>query len=113
MIIKMFRNYKPFAFFGIIALLLALAALGFFLPVFEEFLLTGFVERFPTLIVCGFALIASIQSFFAGLILENLRAKDRRDFEMALVRNEAVFHNTQERSGEYAGGGSSRKGFKI
>ena len=42
--------------------------------------------RFPTLIVCGFVVIASILAFFAGAILTNLVQKDRRDFEMDLKR---------------------------
>jgi len=87
MIVKMFRNYRPQTFFCSIAFLFVLSANVFFWPVFIDFVHTGLVERFPTLIVCGFAAIASIQSFFAGLILENLREKDRRDFEMHLIQN--------------------------
>lgn len=83
---RLFRNYKPFAFFGCIALILALLSLGFFIPVFMEYLRTGLVPNMPTLIVCGFAAIAAIQSFFSGLILENIRQKDRQDFEMKLIQ---------------------------
>ena len=39
----------------------------------------------PTLIVCGFVMLAAIQSFFAGMILEVLAAKDKRDFEYRLI----------------------------
>ena len=83
---KLFRNYKPFAFFGALALLLALLSLGFFIPVFIEYLRTGLVPNMPTLVVCGFAAIAAIQAFFAGLILETINQKNRQDFEMELVR---------------------------
>lgn len=83
---KLFRNYKPFAFFGGMALLLALLALGFFIPVFVEYLQTGLVPNMPTLVVCGFASIAAIQAFFAGLILETINQKNRQDFEMELLR---------------------------
>lgn len=83
---KLFRNYKPFAFFGGIALLLALLALIFFIPVFVEYLRTGLVPNMPTLVVCGFATIAAILSFFSGLILETINQKNRHDFEMQLVR---------------------------
>lgn len=84
-IAKLFRNYKPFAFFGIIALLLMLVAVGFFIPVLVEFLQTGLVPKFPTLIACGFVAIAAIQSFFSGMILESIRHKNRQDFEMELI----------------------------
>lgn len=83
---KLFRSYKPFAFFGVIALLLVLLSLGFFIPVFVEYLHTGLVPNMPTLVVCGFAAIGAIQSFFSGLILETINQKNRQDFEMELVR---------------------------
>ena len=80
----MFRQYRPFAFFGLLALLLFLVAVVFFIPVGIEFMKTGLVPKFPTLIVCGFAALAAIQSLFAGLILHNFGMKDRRDFEFRL-----------------------------
>ena len=83
---KLFRIYKPFAFFGGAALLLALLSVGFFVPVFAEYLRTGLVRRIPTLVVCGFTAVAAIQSFFSGLILETIKQKNRQDFEMELVR---------------------------
>lgn len=82
---KLYKNNKPFAFFGIIALILALIAAIMFLPVFSEYLHTGQVRRFPTLIVSGFIAIAAILSFFSGLILETLHEKNRHDFEMRLI----------------------------
>ena len=80
-IFRLYRDYKPFGFFGIFALLLAAAAVIFVIPVIIEYMLTGLVLRFPTLIVCGFIGMAAIQSFFAGLILSNMAMKNRRDFE--------------------------------
>lgn len=84
-IVRLYKNYKPFAFFNSIAVVLTLLALGFFIPVFIEYLNTGLVERFPTLIVCGFVLITAIQSFFAGTILSTMAGKNRRDFEQTLI----------------------------
>ena len=85
-IAKLFRDYRPFAFFGAIALVLMLLSIGFFIPVLIEFIQTGLVPRFPTLIACGFVAIAAIQSFFSGMILESIRRKNRQDFEMELIR---------------------------
>ncbi|MGI6264843.1 MAG: glycosyltransferase family 2 protein [Acutalibacteraceae bacterium] len=82
---RLFRSYKPFAFFGLIALLLFLLAIGFFIPVLVEYFQTGMVARFPTLISCGFAAVAALQSLFAGLILNTMRQKDRQDFEARLI----------------------------
>ncbi len=78
---QLYKNYKPLQFFGAICLLLILAALILMIPIIAEYFDTGLVPRFPTLIVCGFLTLAGIQSFFAGMILDVLAAKDRRDFE--------------------------------
>jgi glycosyltransferase involved in cell wall biosynthesis len=80
-ILKLYKDYKPLGFFSFFALILSLLALIFMIPVFVEYWLTGLVLKFPTLIVCGFAIVAALQSFFAGLILHNLTLKNRRDFE--------------------------------
>lgn len=85
-IIRLYRDYKPFGFFGLIALILAAISIIFFVPVLLDFVATGMVDRFPTLIVCGFVMIASIQSFFAGLTLSHNVMNNRRDFEYRFVQ---------------------------
>ena len=85
-IFRLYRSYHPLGFFGIIALLLAVLSLLFFVPIVGEYVHTGLVDRFPTLIVCGFTMIAAIQSLFTGLTLDTLRKKDRQDFDMQLLR---------------------------
>lgn len=82
--VQLYKNYKPLSFFGAICLLLTLMALILMIPIISEYFDTGLVPRFPTLIVCGFLTLAGIQSFFAGMILDVLAAKDRRDFECRL-----------------------------
>lgn len=84
-ILRLFKNYKPLQFFSILALALAVISIIFFLPVFIDFLRTGLVERMPTLVVSGFAMLAAIQSLFAGLILATMNQKNRHDFEMQLI----------------------------
>ncbi len=84
--VQLYKNYKPLPFFGAICLLLILTALILMVPIIGEYFDTGLVPRFPTLIVCGFLTLAGIQSFFAGMILDVLAAKDRRDFEYRLNR---------------------------
>ena len=79
-IFRMFRQYRPFAFFGLLALLLFVIAVGFFIPVGIEYVETGLVPKFPTLIACGFAGLAALQSLFAGLILHNLGGEGSKGF---------------------------------
>ena len=92
-IARMYRNYKPFAFFGILALLLLVVSLLFFLPVLFEYFATGLVPRFPTLIVCMFALMAALQLFVAGLILSTLQERDKRRFEFQLQQVSDQYRN--------------------
>lgn len=80
-IVQLFKTYKPRAFFGLIALLMAAVSTVMMVPVLLEYFSTGLVPRFPTLIVSGFIALAAIQSFFSGMILEEMTWKDRRDFE--------------------------------
>lgn len=84
MIARMFKNYKPMGFFGLLALVLAVISLAFFVPIFGEYLATGLVARFPTLICCGFLLLAALQAFFAGLILSVISQSNRQRFEAEL-----------------------------
>lgn len=87
-IARLYRTYNPMGFFGFIAFLMALISVGFFIPVLIEYIDTGLVLKFPTLIVCGFTMIAAIQSFFAGMELQTNVQKNRQDFEMNLHRVE-------------------------
>lgn len=82
--LQLYKNYRPLRFFGLLCLLLMLVALILFVPIMGDYLQTGLVPRYPTLIVCGFMVIAGLQSFFSGMILEVMAAKDRRDFEYRL-----------------------------
>ena len=96
-ILRLFKNYKPFAFFGVIALLLFLISLGFFIPVLISFVKTGLVEKIPTLIVCGFTMLTAIVSFFSGLMLSTMKQKNNQDFEMNLHRATDKFKELRKR----------------
>lgn len=84
-IARLYRDYKPMGFFSIVSLILAVISVAFFIPVFAEYLETGLVYKFPTLIVCGFVMLAAILALFAGMILHNLTINHRREFEMRLI----------------------------
>ena len=83
-IARLYKNYKPFRFFGMLALLLLIISAAMFVPVLATNIRTGLVPNFPTLIVSGFVALTAIQSLFAGLILTTLAEKDRQDFEFKL-----------------------------
>ena len=63
---------------------MTLVAVIVMIPVLEAYFLLGTVERFPTLIVCGFLVLAALQAFWSGLILSTIEQKNRSDFEFQL-----------------------------
>lgn len=84
-IFRLYKDYKPFAFFGTGALLFLILAAVLFLPVGIEFLRTGLVPRFPTLIVSVTLALCALLSFVAGVILDVVVKKHRQLFELMLT----------------------------
>ena len=68
--------------------MLVIIALIFFVPVFITYIKTGLVPQMPTLVMCGFVVLAAIQSYFSGLILSTIAQKSKQDFEYKLVQTE-------------------------
>ena len=81
---KLYKDYRPLPFFGLIAALLSILGLGLFVSVFAEFTLTGLVPRFPTLIVSGFIMMGALLSLMCGLILDTSGKNARKNFELQL-----------------------------
>lgn len=83
-VFNLFRDYKPLKFFGILSLVLGIVSMMLFLPVFSEFLKTGMVPRFPTLIVSVVMMLAAFLSIVCGLILDTNAKNKRKNFEVQL-----------------------------
>lgn len=98
-IFRLFKNYRPFEFFSIVAFVLAALAAGFFVPVFISFLRTGLVQKIPTLVVCGFTVIAALISFFSGVVLDSIKQKNYQDFENNLHRANDRYKDLMTQSG--------------
>lgn len=89
LIFTLYRNYKPLNFYGALALLLMILAIGVFVPnVWIPYEATGKVLNMPTLVVCGFCFIAGIISFYSGLMLDSTQRKERREYEFRLQEAE-------------------------
>ena len=84
-IFNLFRNYRPFAFFGSLALFLFVLAAVFFVPVLIDYFETGLVPRFPTLIACAAVMTSSLLSFFCGCILDAHVVSNRKDAEIQIT----------------------------
>ena len=87
-IVRLYKNYRPFGFFSMLAALLALCSAGFMVPVVAEYFRTGLVPRFPTLIVCACGMVAALLLFISGVILSSLLTQDAHDFEFRLQQAE-------------------------
>lgn len=84
-IFTLFKEYRPLPFFNYLALILFSIGLGFFFPILIEYFQTGFVPRFPTLIVSMFFMIAALQSFFTGLCLSVICQNHRKQYEIQVI----------------------------
>ncbi len=90
-VLTLFRNYRPFAFFGSIGLILAVLSGIEFVPVLMEFFDTGMVGRFPTLVMCGVCAIMALLLWGCGLILDTVMKKERQNFELELNKFAMMF----------------------
>ncbi len=83
-IFSLFRSTNPMTFFSLIGLIFLLTGTGFFIPIVIDFVNTGLVLKFPTLIVIICIWIIGILFIFCGMILSEIKKKDRKDFERFL-----------------------------
>ncbi len=84
-IIILFRDTKPLAFFSIITGLLFIIALYYFIPIMISYLYTGYVLRIPTLIVAAVIFLTAVMIFLSGLILQVLKKQHNQNFEHQLT----------------------------
>lgn len=90
---RLFKEYKPMIFFGLISLLFLIISICFGIPVFIEYFKTGLVPRFSSLIVSGFLMTISILMFVCGIILEVVVKKHRQLFELILIERKHEKYN--------------------
>lgn len=83
-IFMLFKDYRPFVFFGIIALIFLFIALILFIPLYITYEQTGLVPKLPTLIVSGSFGICSLLSFLVGVILDVEVKKHRQLYELVM-----------------------------
>ena len=83
-IVRLFKEYKPFFFFNVVAGIFLLIALILFIPVFNEYLHTGLVPRFPTLIVSGMLALLGFMFFFCGIVLDVVAQTHKQLFEILM-----------------------------
>lgn len=83
-IARLFRDYKPFMFFSVVAFIVLVGAILLFMPVLIDYLQTGLVPRFPTLIVSVLLVLLGFMFFFCGIVLEVIIRKHKQLFEILM-----------------------------
>ena len=81
-ILMFFRDYRPLAFFGLLALLLLGMSLGGGAVVIAEYLRTGLVPRLPLAVLSAALFILSALSLTCGVLLSSI---NRRSAEIAAL----------------------------
>lgn len=76
----LFKEFRPFLFFGLIAIALSLTSVGLAIPVVKTYLDTGLVPRFPTAILSASIMLLAFLSLTCGLILDSV-ARGRREIK--------------------------------
>ena len=86
-IFVLYKEYRPLRFFAWLALLLTVVAVVLVIPVLVEYFQTGLVPRFPTLFFSLFLLLGAMMSIFMGLCLDVIVTKDRKNYELRLIKH--------------------------
>ena len=71
-IVFFFKEIKPFLFFGLVSVVLALLSLGIGMPVVFDYFETGLVPRFPTAVLSMGVMLSAVLSFICGVILDTV-----------------------------------------
>lgn len=83
-IFRLFKEYYPLKFFGWLSFLFVLLTAGLFTPVLVDYIRTGLVARFPTLIVASVCGVAALLSLFTGIMLDVIVKKHRQLYEVQM-----------------------------
>ncbi len=85
-IVKMFKDYKPLRFFGVIAGILFIIGLAFGIPVIVEFFKTRYITKVPTAVLATGIMILSVIVGQCGVILDTVVKHHRESYELNLLR---------------------------
>ena len=88
---RLFREYRPLAFYSFSSFFFSALGIGFFIPSFLDYLANGGKENLAIFLVCSFSLFVGILSLFLGLLLSSLQKKEKEEFERSFIQAESIF----------------------
>lgn len=92
-IVRIFRYYRPFIFFGSLALVSAIFTLIAGAVVIKEFINTGYISHIPLAVLAASLGITSIIFSAIALILDAISHQDKRNFERDLLSKNLITKN--------------------
>ncbi|MCI8451922.1 MAG: glycosyltransferase [Eggerthellaceae bacterium] len=81
-ITSLFKDYRPFAFFGWVALVFLLLGLVTGVPVIAEYLATDYVSKIPSAVLAVALVLCGALSITAGIILDTVAKSHRKQWEI-------------------------------
>ncbi len=91
MILSLFKDYKPMALFGWLALILVVIGFVTGLPVVADFARTGLVDRLPTALLAVGLVLSGLMSLVCGLILDTVVKGTRKQYELEVIEAYRLF----------------------
>jgi hypothetical protein len=85
----LFKNERPFTFFGLLAIVLGLASVAISVPILVTYYETGLVPRFPTAILAASIMVMAFLSLVCGLILDTVTRGRREMKRLAYLQVQA------------------------
>jgi hypothetical protein len=96
-IMRLFKNERPFAFFGVAAAALCVSSVSLAWPLFVTYVETGLVPRLPTAILASGMMVLAFLSLSCGLILDTVTQGRREARRLAyLAFAPAPYENEQQ-----------------
>ncbi len=80
----LFKNYRPFLFFGLVSVLFVLTGLIVGVPVLVEYSITGLITKLPSAVLSASLMIMAMMSFVTGIIVDSIKNQTRMLFELAI-----------------------------
>lgn len=93
LMLALFKNEHPLAFFGIASVLLSLLSTALSIPIFVTYLETGLVPRFPTAILAASIMLLAFLSLVCGLVLDTVTRGRREMKRLFYLATPALDHD--------------------
>ena len=100
MIMSLFKDYRPMALFGWLALVFVALGLAVGVPVVGEFAHTGLVPRLPSALLAVSLVFTGLLSLASGLILDTVVKGERKQYELQVLATYRAMEDGRHAAGD-------------